>query len=1166
VTRFAELCVTTNFSFLRGAAHPEELAFHAKELGLAGIGVADRNTLAGVVRAHAAAKEARLALAVGARLVFHDGTPDILVYPADRAAYGRLTRLLTLGARRAPKGECWLSLQDFLDHSEGQQAILVPDIARGGAPDAALREALAATAAHCGNVWLAARFVFDGEDRRRLALLKALAAGTAARLLATTEPLYHRHERRALADVLTCIREKTTLDAAGRRLAANAERCLKPPEEMARLYREAPEAVAETARFIDGIRFSLDELSYQYPDETIEGYPNAQAALEHLTWKGAAKRYPDGIPEKVRALLVRELKIVADLTYASYFLTVADIVRYARDERGILCQGRGSAANSAICYCLGVTSVDPARFTLLFDRFVSSERNEPPDIDVDFEHERREEAIQYVYAKYGRHRAALTATLICYRGRSAIRDVSKTFGFSQDRIAALSKTQHWWSRAVTDDDLRKQGLDPMDARLSKCLALARELRGFPRHLSQHVGGFVITKGRLDEVVPIQNAAMDGRTVIEWNKDDLDELKILKVDLLGLGMLTCLRKAFGMIDRFYPAWRSDTRPSPSLEKGGREPPDARAAGLGRTGGFGPANRSSCLELSLSRQNDFARREIVRESPPFSREGKQKPPRPLTLDTLPKEDPRVYAMLKRADSVGVFQVESRAQMSMLPRLRPEKFYDLVIEVAIVRPGPIQGGMVHPYLKRKQGFEKVSYPSKALEAVLERTLGVPLFQEQAMQIAIVGAGFSPPEADKLRRAMATFRRVGAIGQMKAKFIDGMIANGYQSDFAESCFRQIEGFGEYGFPESHAASFALLVYASSWVKCHYPDVFAAALLNSQPMGFYAPGEIVRDAQEHGVEVRPPDVNSSDWDNTLEEGSPAADRLHARHREMTGDIRARHALRLGFRQIDGLKEDEFRRLVAARGAGFDSLRDVWLRGGLTPASIERLARGDAFRSIGLDRREALWAARALNRVGGEEDLPLFERAVMAAREADVDLPPLRIGEHVVEDYRTLRLSLKAHPAALIRDDLAERGVVEADRLSSMKNGARVLTAGLVLVRQRPDTASGVIFMTLQDETNIANIIVWPAVFERFRTEVLAARLCAVEGRIQNEHGIVHVIAERLLDYSALLARLSGSPLRAALAPADEAARPAGDARSHPRTVRHELAPAAVMPRGRNFH
>ncbi|MFN0025123.1 MAG: DNA polymerase III subunit alpha, partial [Parvularculaceae bacterium] len=1038
---------------------------------------------------------------------------------------------------------------------EGQQAILAPDVARGSAPDAVLHGALAAIRARAGKVWLAARFVFDGEDRRRLHLLRALAAATQARLIATTEPLYHAPERRALADVLTCIREKTTLNAAGRQLAVNAERCLKPPEEMARLYREAPEAVEETAGFLDAVRFSLDELSYQYPDETVAGYPNAQAALEDLTWSGAARRYPKGIPDKVRASLTRELKIVADLTYASYFLTVADIVRFARDERGILCQGRGSAANSSICYCLGVTSVDPAQFSLLFDRFVSSERNEPPDIDVDFEHERREEAIQYVYAKYGRQRAALAATLICYRGRSALRDVCKAFGFSEDRINALSKTQHWWSKSVTDEDLRKLGLDPSDPRLSTCLALARELRGFPRHLSQHVGGFVITRDRLDEVVPIQNAAMEDRTVIEWNKDDLDELKILKVDLLGLGMLTCLRKAFDMVDQFYPGWpaegddREDASPSPALSGEGS----------------GVRGRQPSL-LSVQKLRALT----PGPSPAKSGRGVKNMRRRLTLDTLPKEDPRVYAMLTRADSIGVFQVESRAQMQMLPRLRPEKFYDLVIEVAIVRPGPIQGGMVHPYLKRKQGFEKVTYPSKALEAVLERTLGVPLFQEQAMQIAIVGAGFTPPEADKLRRAMATFRRVGTIGQLKTKFIAGMIANEYTPDFAESCFRQIEGFGEYGFPESHAASFALLVYASSWVKCHYPDVFAAALLNSQPMGFYAPGEIVRDAQEHGVEAHPPDVNCSGWDNAFEAGPPAAERLHARHRDMRGDVRSRHALRLGFRQIDGLREEEFRRLVAARGSGFDSLRDVWLRGGLSLASIERLAQADAFRSIGLDRREALWAARALNRVGGQEDLPLFEHAASMVREADFALPRMPIGEHVVEDYRTLRLSLKAHPAALLRDDLGARGVVEADRLSSFRNGARIRTAGLVLVRQRPDTASGVIFMTLQDETHVANIIVWPRVFERYRAEVLGARLCAVDGVLQIEQGIVHVIAERLHDYSPLLARLSEGDFQPALAHADEVRRPAADARAHPRphprNVRHDLGAEKVMPKGRNFH
>jgi error-prone DNA polymerase len=1097
---FAELCITTNFSFLRGASHPEELAFQAKSLGLAGIGVADRNTLAGIVRAHAAAKEARVRLAVGARLAFRDGTPDILVYPQDRAAYARLTRLLTIGNRRAPKGECWLDLNDLLDHAEGLLAIVAPALSLGATPTDNLRACLGAVRESSGQAWLASRFIFDGEDRRRLHLLKDLAADTGARLLATTEPLLHKPERRALLDVLTCIREKTTLDSAGRLLAANAERHLKPSVEMARLYSEAPEAVEETRHVLERARFSLDELSYQYPDETVAGHPDAQTALETLSWEGAARRYPGGVPDKVRASLTRELAIVRQLNYAPYFLTVADIVRYAREERGILCQGRGSAANSTICYCLGVTEVDPANNQLLFDRFISTERNEPPDIDVDFEHERREEAIQYVYQKYGRHRAALAATLICYRGRSAIREVGKAFGYSQDRIATLSKTLHWWSSGVDKEDLRNLGLDPDDTRLTACVRLARELEGFPRHLSQHVGGFVITRDRLDDVVPIQNAAMDDRTVVEWDKDDLEELKILKVDLLGLGMLTCLRKAFDMIERHYPDW-TDT------------------------------------------------------------------PRKLDLSTIPKEDPRVYAMLQRADSIGVFQVESRAQMSMLPRLRPENFYDLVIEVAIVRPGPIQGGMVHPYLKRRQGLEKITYPSKALEDVLKRTLGVPLFQEQAMQIAIVAAGFSPPEADKLRRAMATFRRVGTIGQLKQKFISGMIANGYERDFAERSFSQIEGFGEYGFPESHAASFALLVYASSWLKCHYPDVFAAALLNAQPMGFYAPGEIVRDAAEHGVEIRAPDVNFSDWDNLLESGPRASPRLHQRHCDMQHDVRTTKAMRLGFRQINGLSEDQMNAFAAARGKGFDSVRDVWLRGGLSISAVEKLAEADAFRSLGLDRRDALWAARGLNRGGGQDDLPLFKQSVMPAQQADFSLPPMPLGEHVVEDYRTLRLSLKAHPAMLLRESLRARGVTEAEQLSQLKNGARVRVAGLVLVRQRPGTASGVIFMTLQDETHIANVVVWPRVFERFRAEVLGASLCAVDGVVQNESDVVHVIAERLSDYSPLLAKLSQDDFVSTPAHADELRRPGRDSRVHPRNVHHDLAAAqSVMPKGRNFH
>ncbi len=1100
---FADLCVSTNFSFLRAASHAEELVETAKALGHAGIGIADRNSLAGIVRAHSVAKEQGLRLAVGTRLVFRDGTPDILAYPKDRPAYSRLTRLLTLGNRRAPKGECWLDFEDFLSHCQGLQAIVIPDLQIGALPDTVLATCLETVRKTCGEVWLAARFVFDGEDRRRIRLLKKLAAETGARLIGTSEPLHHIPERRALLDVLTCIREKTTLDTSGRLLAANAERHLKTGEEMARLYRDAPQAVSETLRFLDGAKFSLDELSYQYPDETVEGYANPQAALESLSWQGAARRYPDGIPDGVRASLERELDIVAHLNYAPYFLTVADIVRFAREERGILCQGRGSAANSTICYVLAVTAVDPATTSLLFDRFISTERNEPPDIDIDFEHERREEVIQYVYGKYGRHRAALASTLICYRSRSAIRDVCKTFGYSEDRIASLTKMQQWWSKGTSRKDLATLGLDMSDARLITCLKLVEELRDFPRHLSQHVGGIVITRDRLDDVVPIQNAAMEDRTVVEWNKDDLQALKILKVDMLALGMLTCLRKAFTMVEQSYPLWDGE---------GGR----------------------------------------------------------LTLDSMPKEDASVYRMLHRADSIGTFQVESRAQMSMLPRLKPICFYDLVIEVAIVRPGPIQGGMVHPYLRRKQGLEKTTYPSKALEAVLHRTLGVPLFQEQAMQIAIVAAGFSPPEADKLRRAMATFRRVGTIGLLRDKFVNGMIKNGYEQAFAEASFKQIEGFGEYGFPESHAASFALLVYASCWLKCHYPDVFAAALLNSQPMGFYAPSEIVRDAGEHGVEMRPPDVNFSDWDNKLEEGPAAVENLHARHAEMRPDVHSTHAVRLGFRQITGLREEELTRLAALRGKGYDSVRDVWLRGAVSVSTIERLADADAFRSLGLDRRDALWAARGLNRVGGQEDLPLFSVTFDPTREKDYGLPSMLIGEHVVEDYRTIGLSLKTHPAALLRDELNLRGVTPSEELAGLKTGAKVRVAGLVLVRQRPGTASGVIFMTLQDEGHVANAVVWPKIFEQFRAEVLGSRFCAVDGYVQNESGVLHVIARRIMDYSPLLARLSNAEFTSTVTNADEVKRPVeADSRQHPRNVRHKLSfgpVAKVMPKGRNFH
>jgi error-prone DNA polymerase len=888
--------------------------------------------------------------------------------------------------------------------------------------------------------------------------------------------LYHHPHRRPLADVLTCIREKTTIDRAGRKLAINAERHLKSPEEMMRLFRDAPEAVEETLAFSDALSFSLDELRYEYPDEQVNGFHNAQDALAHFTYEGAARCYPQGIPDKVRANLEHELQLIAQLQYAPYFLTVYEIVNFAR-SKNILCQGRGSAANSAVCFCLGVTEVDPERADLLFERFISPERREPPDIDVDFEHERREEVIQYIYGKYGRERAGIAATVISYRGRSAIREVGKAFGLSEDTIGALSSSI-WGGGggSVSKDAVTRTGLDPQSRRMRQILSLAQEINGFPRHLSQHVGGFVITRSRLDEVMPIGNAAMDERTFVEWDKDDLDALGILKIDVLGLGMLSCLRKALDLVDEHY--------------------------------------------------------------------GER-----YTLATIEPEEPAVYRMLSRADSLGVFQVESRAQMTMLPRLAPRNFYDLVIEVAIVRPGPIQGDMVHPYLRRRRGQEPVTYPSKALEAVLSKTLGVPLFQEQAMKIAIVAAGFTPSEADRLRRAMATFKRVGTIGTFQRKMIDGMLANGYEREFAERCFQQIEGFGEYGFPESHAASFALLVYASAWLKCRYPDVFAAALLNAQPMGFYAPAQIVRDAREHGVEVRPPDVNYSSWDSTLEPGPHATGRLHALHREMQDDIRATHAVRLGLREIKGLSEEDGKLVVERRSSqisgAYDSMRDVWLRTRLSPRVLERLADADAFGSLGLARREALWAAKALGRVGDrDDDLPLFTSrgstpARIVSREPDVRLPPMPIGEEVINDYRFLHLSLRTHPAHFLRPDLDAHGIKQNDTLRWTPSGMRTRISGLVTCRQRPGSANGVVFMTIEDETAVANVIVWPKVFERLRPIVLGARYVTVFGVVQEESGVIHVVADQLEDLTHFLARLAehGADIDG-LARCDEVRRP----------------------------
>ncbi|MCX7630163.1 MAG: error-prone DNA polymerase [Geminicoccaceae bacterium] len=1071
---YAELEVTTNFSFLEGASHPEELVERAEELGLSALAVTDRNSLAGVVRAHVTAKRVGLRFLVGARVDLEDA-PSVLVWPTDRKAYGRLCSLLTEGRRRAPKGACSLLLADLLAHAEGQiLGVLPPE-----EPDAAFAELLRRLHAELGDrLHLVAHFRYRGDDRERIDRLAELAVATGARLLATNAVLYHDPARRPLRDVLTCIRGKVTLAEAGLALEANAERHLKSPAEMARLFARWPQAIEAGLSIVARCRFSLDELAYDYPvQESYEGR-TPDEELARRVREGARERYPDHLPEKVKKLLEHELALVRELRYAPYFLTVHDIVLFAR-SRGILCQGRGSAANSAICYVLGITAVDPARMDVLFERFVSAARNEPPDIDVDFEHERREEVIQWVYETYGRDHAALAATVVRYRAKSALREVAKVMGLSADVQETLSRAV--WATGGAGFDLRALralGLDPDDPLIRRTVELAEELQDFPRHLSQHVGGFVIAKSPLRELVPIENAAMDGRTVVEWDKDDLDALKMLKIDLLALGMLSCIRRAFELLRAHYG-----------------------------------------LELDMAR--------------------------------VPAEDPAVYAMLQRADSIGVFQVESRAQMSMLPRLAPRSFYDLVIEVAIVRPGPIQGDMVHPYLRRREGLEPVTFPSKELEEVLGKTLGVPLFQEQAMRIAIVAAGFTPEEADGLRRSMAAFRRKGDLERWRTKLVEGMVARGYDRAFAERCFEQIRGFGYYGFPESHAASFALLVYVSAWLKCHYPDVFLAAILNAQPMGFYAPAQLVRDAIEHGVEVRPVDVNLSFWDSTLE---PLPRR---------GPLS--HAVRLGLREIKGLARAEAARIVAARLVPYRTVGELRRRAGVSRETLAILAEADAFRSLGLDRRQALWEVRAL----AERALPLFDHAeareppgsnlppVEGGGEPWLELPPVPLGEAVIEDYARLRLSLRAHPLALLRERLARRGIVSARELWALPAGARAKVAGLVLVRQRPGSARGVVFVTLEDETGFANLILWPRVFARFGTTLLAARLLGAAGRLQREGRVLHLLVERLIDLTEQLALLREDAL-------DPAAFDGAVARAD--AVRHESRDLRrAIPEGRNF-
>ncbi len=1112
LTTYAEIGVTTNFSFLRGASHPQDYVHQAGEHGLAAIGIADHNTLAGVVRAYSELNNPDLKvkpkLLIGSRLVFTDGTPDVLVYPRDREAYGRLCQLLSKGKLRAEKGECQLTFADLAEFAEGQLLVLMPPYRFD--PKLVAETLRKLNTLRGDGLWLAASFAYRGDDFRRLARLQEIAAAAHVPLLATNDVLYHVPERRALQDVLTCIREKTTIEKAGRKLESNAERHLKTPIDMARLFEHDPDALAETLRFADRISFSLDDLKYQYPDEPVPPGKTAQQHLEDLTWAGyAGKIAPDNDTEKLRATVKKELALIAKLKYAHYFLTVHDIVRYARSQN-ILCQGRGSAANSAVCFMLGVTSVNPVEIDLLFERFLSEERLEPPDIDVDFEHNRREEVLQYVYRRYGRHRAAIIATVIHYRPRSAIRDVGKALGLTEDVTAALADTV-WgsWGEGFDDQHLKQSGLDAANPMVAQAVALATDLIGFPRHLSQHVGGYVLTQDRLDSYVPIGNAAMEHRTFIEWDKDDVDEVRMMKVDVLALGMLTCIRK--------------------------------------------------CFDLLAQHKNLH-----------------------YELATIPREDEAVYKMLQRGESLGVFQVESRAQMNMLPRLKPENFYDLVIEVAIVRPGPIQGNMVHPYLKRRAMKEEdILYPGPhpdkgppdELRAILKKTRGVPLFQEQAMRIAIEAAKFTADEANQLRKAMATFRRNGTIHKFEDKMVQQLIARGYPEEFAKNCFNQIKGFGEYGFPESHAASFALLVYVSSWLKHHHPDVFCCALLNSQPMGFYAPAQIVADARKNGVEVRAIDVSHSFADNTIEE-------LSGKH----------YAMRLGFRQIDGFgyvdpdeyvdpdappkpKEDFGKRIVDARTRRpFESLEDFARATALPKRSLSLLADADAFRSLKLDRRAALWAVR---RLPDDVPLPLFTAA--AARELMDEqarpLPEMALAEHVVTDYQTIRLSIKGHPMQFLREKFAGEGTRTCHQISyDTANNRFARCAGVVLVRQRPGTAKGVVFMTIEDETGIANIVVWPKVMARFRKEVMGSRLILIEGKVQkSEENVVHLVAQRMVDRSFELAGLSDSLVAQRAVPVmpafieplngDRRDTPEAPAQRHrhPRDVR-------ILPASRDFH
>ncbi|MBO9198240.1 error-prone DNA polymerase [Rhizobium sp. 16-449-1b] len=1029
---YAELQVTTHFSFLRGASSADELFATAKELGIEALGVVDRNSLAGIVRALEASRATGVRLVVGCRLDLQDGM-SLLVYPTDRAAYSRLARLLTLGKERGGKANCILTLDDVAAYAEGLIGILVPDLA-----DDTCAVHLRKTAEiFRDRAYVALSLRRRPNDQLRLHEISNMATKAKVRTVVTNDVLFHEPGRRQLQDVVTCIRNRTTIDDVGFERERHADRYLKPPKEMARLFPRYQEALARTMEIVSRCRFSLDELTYQYPQEALVEGMDAQQSLEHYVRECIPNRYPEGLPQKVVKAVRHELELIQEMQYAPYFLTVFSIVRFARSQ-GIICQGRGSAANSAICYILGITSVDPDTGDLLFERFVSRERDEPPDIDVDFEHERREEVIQWIYKTYGKDKSALCATVNRYRARGAIRDVGKALGLPEDVIKALSSGMwHWSEELVADQGLESRGLNPKDRRLALTLSLAQQLMGAPRHLGQHPGGFILTHERLDDLVPIEPATMVDRQIIEWDKDDIEALKMMKVDVLAIGMLTCMAKSFDLLKQHKD-----------------------------------------IDLDLAR--------------------------------VPNEDPATYEMIRRADTLGTFQIESRAQMAMLPRLKPRTFYDLVIQVAIVRPGPIQGDMVHPYLRRREGKEEFDYPTPELEAVLGKTLGVPLFQESAMKVAMVCAGFSGGEADQLRKSMATFKFTGGVSKFKTKLVDGMVRNGYSPEFAEKTFSQLEGFGSYGFPESHAASFALIAYASNWMKCHHPEVFCAALVNSQPMGFYAVAQIVGDARNHGVEIRPVCINQSRWDCTLEQ---------------IGDT-DRHAVRLGMRLIKGLSNASVARIVTARmNRAFESVDDVWRRSNVPADSLVELAEADAFLpSLGLQRRDALWAIKALR----DEPLPLFaaaaereERAVAEQREPTVELRQMTDGHNVVEDYSHVGLTLREHPVAFLRKDLTGRRIVTCAEAMSARDGRWVMAAGLVLVRQKPGSAKGVMFITIEDETGPANVVVWPSLFERRRQIVLGASLMAINGCIQREGEVVHLVAQQLFDLTGDLSNLA---------------------------------------------